>query len=360
MSTDYNLITEIFEKNLCYGDSSQLCIHQSEKELLFASSPDLQNNSLINLYSISKLFISLAILRLIQKKTLSFDTPLSSCWDGFRGKHKKSITLAHVLLHQSGLPHFDKKLKTEDLYDWNFILNLLEGQDCIFEPGTKTAYQARTYGFILGKIITSVTNKSLQNAINSLLDIEDLNIYFGVPKSELYRVAPLCLPSDLLLNLDEYTRNKELKVGGKYSDLVFKNPCNTILSPNSSDWIQSSLPSSGAFSNARYICNAISRILKLDSGAFRAFILNHVLKGDVQFDETLGFNILWHYGFQGNSGEFCSVKKNRFGIRAIGGSICFIDLIEDLIFCYTTRIMIPQVGLYPAHDMRIKPIIDII
>jgi CubicO group peptidase (beta-lactamase class C family) len=63
-----------------------------------------------------------------------------------------------------------------------------------WEPGTKTAYHAYTFGYIVGEIVRRATGKPISQVLREdvagPLGVAD-ELFFGVPESELGRLARL-------------------------------------------------------------------------------------------------------------------------------------------------------------------------
>ena len=106
---------------------------------------------------------------------------------------KSAVTVRHVLAHSSGIPHSPPGFGPELLVDWNRMCAAIADLQPIFEPGTKTAYQAVNYGFIVGELVRRVDGRPigdfLRQEIGQPLGVDSM--FFGVPESELSRVATI-------------------------------------------------------------------------------------------------------------------------------------------------------------------------
>lgn len=335
------------------GEQSQIAIIKGSQLVCYEAINGFSDDHLVNVYSLSKLIVSMAIIILAHDGKIKLTDTIAHYWPEFAENNKENITVAHVLSQQSGLPHFEAQITTEDTYDWNKIINLLSQQSSLFPAGTQTAYQARTYGFILGEVIQRITGEALPDAIDKIMPWCKGKCYFGVPGNQRQWILALKTPTSII-----EAQPDSIRVTGKYTKTVFSNPSNHILFPNQKQWQKAIIPSSGCHTNAIYLVKIIWEFLNYGNGSMQCYLLNNILTGQKNFDETLGFSCLWYYGFLGNQGEFGKSANVRFGYRAVGGSIAFIDLSAELIFCYTTNLMLPQIGQYPAHDSRIIQFID--
>ena len=106
------------------------------------------------------------------------------------------MTLRHVLSHQSGM--FDVRNIIEsarEMLDWSHMLNVIAATKPRFLAGEGNAYQALTFGWLVGGVLEKATGQSLDQLMQKYL-VEPLQLdgaYFGTPASELDRVARLII-----------------------------------------------------------------------------------------------------------------------------------------------------------------------
>ena len=123
---------------------------------------------------------------------LDYDTPIAQYWAEFAQNGKEKITLRHVLSHQSGLYDIRHTIDSAaQMLNWQDMLQAYEQAAPRFAEGTATAYQALSFGWLVGGVIEKVMQKSLAEVMQQYL-VEPLQLdgaYFGVPDEQLYRVA---------------------------------------------------------------------------------------------------------------------------------------------------------------------------
>jgi CubicO group peptidase (beta-lactamase class C family) len=99
----------------------------------------------------------------------------------------------HVLAHRSGIPHSPPGYGPDLLVNWAGMCAAIAELQPIFEPGTKTAYQAVNYGFIVGELVRRIDGRPIgdfvRQEIGGPLGVDSM--FFGVPESELRRVAKI-------------------------------------------------------------------------------------------------------------------------------------------------------------------------
>jgi len=357
-------IVEVFESLHEKGECSQLSIINGD-EVLEINTPNFESDSLVNVYSLSKMMVNLCLYKLLADYQISIFTPLNQLWPSFAKKGKDNICLNHILSHNSGIPHFSNKIVTKDLYKWESIIEVIENTTPLHLPSENVAYHARNYGYIIGEIIKIVSGVDFSTYFRNEIAVKlGLEFHFGVSEEKvLSRVIPLYrsnneISSSGLSQLDSISESVGELIDKRnmvYSEQVFMNPYNDILSPNDGQWLKSCIPSSGGVSNAFNINKIMFWAIKYFNEVFSKVKVRQPLTMDL----ALGFNNRWSLGFVQNSGEF-GISANRIGMRAIGGGIYFYDYDSDFHFCYTPARMIPQVGRFPAHDPRVKPLLDLL
>ena len=58
-----------------------------------------------------------------------------------------------------------------------------------FDPGSQTAYHNFTFGYIVGEIVRRIDGRPIQRYLQEICHLNIDSLYFGVPASELHRVA---------------------------------------------------------------------------------------------------------------------------------------------------------------------------
>lgn len=157
-----------------------------------------QQDSMALSFSTGKAILATLLHRLVDQGILDYDQPIAYYWPEFAKNGKDKITIRHVLSHQSGLFDIRQNIKSAaQMLEWQQMLHVFEQATPRFEAGSQTAYQALTFGWLLGGVIEKATGESLLSVFQKEL-VEPLQLdgaYFGVPKTELDRVArPIILP----------------------------------------------------------------------------------------------------------------------------------------------------------------------
>lgn len=143
-------------------------------------------------YSTGKAVLATLVHILVSEGFLDYDKPIAQYWQAFGQHDKDKITLRHILSHQSGLYDIRHTISSAaQMLEWQDMLAAYEQATPRFAPGTATAYQALSFGWLVGGVIEKVMQQPLAQVLNHYL-VEPLEldgVYFGVPADQLHRVA---------------------------------------------------------------------------------------------------------------------------------------------------------------------------
>lgn len=116
-----------------------------------------QRDTLVHLYSTTKPFAALGLMRLVDDGRVSLDAPVATYWPEFAAAGKAEIPVRYLLTHQAGLMTPRESLPGEALYDWERITRLLAAQEPWWEPGTASGEAAKVFGHLVGEVTQRVT-----------------------------------------------------------------------------------------------------------------------------------------------------------------------------------------------------------
>ena len=160
----------------------------------------LQDYQTFRIASVTKTYVAAAILRLMEKKVLRLEDPISKHLSPSHAAilaqdyDLEQITIQQILRHSAGLfdhthapEFFDKVFSTPD-YEWTRTAQLrmcVEKGEPIGPPGDQFSYSDTGY-VILGELIETYTGKSLDGGIKELLGLEKL----GLERTDFERMDP--------------------------------------------------------------------------------------------------------------------------------------------------------------------------
>jgi CubicO group peptidase (beta-lactamase class C family) len=129
---------------------------------------------------------------LVQRGLIDIDEPVATYWPEFAQSGKESVPVRWLICHKTGLPIVDKDLAVEEVLAWDPIVEALEVQEPLWEPGSAHGYHALTFGWLLGELIRRVDGRGLgQFFAEEIATPLDLEFWIGLPESEEHRVAPI-------------------------------------------------------------------------------------------------------------------------------------------------------------------------
>jgi CubicO group peptidase (beta-lactamase class C family) len=149
-------------------------------------------DTLVQPYSLSKTFVTLAALVAVRDGVLALDEPVAAYWKDYGIRGKEHTTLRQVLTHQAGQPRFPAKAANLDLLDDAALRASLTSAAPEYVPGTSLGEHALTYGHLVDGILRAGAGTTLGTLFNDVVrPALELDAWFGVPDHALERVADL-------------------------------------------------------------------------------------------------------------------------------------------------------------------------
>lgn len=143
-------------------------------------------------YSCTKAITAAVLLRLAEQGLVDVSAPVADVWPEFAAGGKRSVTVAHLLSHQAGLPAIDDRVPVEEFEDHPAIAARLARQEPVWEPGTAHGYHALTYGFLIGEVVRRVSGKSVGDLVAAeIAGPLHLDLWVGAPDDVVARAARL-------------------------------------------------------------------------------------------------------------------------------------------------------------------------
>ncbi|MEU4090330.1 serine hydrolase domain-containing protein [Streptomyces aureus] len=145
-------------------------------------------------FSAGKVMTSLIAHLLVKNGVVGYETPVADLWPEFGAHGKATATLRHVLTHSVGVPAMPRGIGPADLTDWSRVCNAIADAEPRWPPGTETGYHAFTYGFLVGEVARRATGKPMRQLLHDWVTEPlgiDGDLYFGVPRTDLARLARL-------------------------------------------------------------------------------------------------------------------------------------------------------------------------
>ena len=279
---------------------------------------------------------------LAERGVFDYDTPIVELWPEFGAHGKEAATVRHALTHTVGVPGVPADTTPEDLCDWHKMCATIADAEPWWEPGTRMGYHAYPFGYIIGEIVRRATGKPisqvLREEVAGPLGVAD-ELYFGVPESELGRLA----------RLEDAEGGAEM-LASMPDDAPFFKLGPRAVTPtaefgNRPDILMADIPAGGKMS-ARAVARMYAALLgEIDgAGLVSAERLREISAAAFNgVDQLMGFPATWALGYSvGRPGTDPQESPTVFGIGGVGGSYAYADTATGVAFALTKNTLTPD------------------
>lgn len=293
-------------------------------------------DSLQLVFSTTKGMTAACICLLAQAGEIDIDAPVAHYWPGFERTPKAAMPVTWLLTHQAGLPCLDIELSLDDVLAWDPVIDALERQAPLWEPGTAHGYHAFTFGHLAGEVVRRVTGQTLGQFFDrEIARPLGLDLWIGLPREQEPRVAPLVASrapaqhpaSDSLL-----ARAMLVGPGRAFDpDDVWNRP----------EVLRAEVPAGNGVANARSLARFYAALIGRLDGSSRAPLLDAEHLGVATTphasgtDRVLGVESRFGLGFARSSPSAPALGGPAgFGHPGAGGSVGFADPVHRIGFGY--------------------------
>ena len=200
---------QCFKENLARGEEigAAFCVYHRGALVvdLWAGLADVktarpwQRDTRVVLFSVTKGFAAMAMNMLADRGAFDWDAPVAGVWPGFAQRGKRDITIRTLLNHRAGLPYLDAKLSMRDVTDGSRnhkVVAALEAQRPGWQPDSKQAYHAITFGLYVRELFGRIAGEPLEVFLQrEVFDKVNSDVRLGTPASEDHKMATLYPPS---------------------------------------------------------------------------------------------------------------------------------------------------------------------
>lgn len=293
-------------------------------------------------YSVGKSATATVAHVLVERGLFGYDTRIAELWPEFGASGKESATVRHVLTHTVGVPGIPADTTPEDLCAWDKMCAVIADAEPWWEPGTRTAYHAYTFGYIVGEIVRRATGKPISQVLREdvagPLGVAD-ELYFGVPESDLGRLA----------RLEDGEGSAEFLAAMPDDSPFFKlGPRATVPTAefgNRTDVLMADIPAGGKMS-ARAVARMYAALLgggdgvRLLSPERLREISTPAFNGE---DQIMGNPVTWALGYAiGRIGTDQQETPTVFGWGGVGGSYACADTATGVTWALTKNMLTPD------------------
>ena len=175
--------------------------------------------------SVGKTFTAFVVMMLVEEGVIDLDRAIADYLDDLPTAWH-SVTLKHILSHQSGLPSYtevDNYWKDVIRYELSQaeIIDLVRDLSLMFQPGEYSSYDNTGY-YLLGMMLEQITGKSYGDLMQ-----ERLFKPLGMKATKMnnpreivpHRASGYRLPKDKLINKPYYSPSVTFSGGGQLSSI---------------------------------------------------------------------------------------------------------------------------------------------
>jgi len=301
-----------------------------------------ERDTIINVYSTTKVMTVLCTLMCVDRGLLDLDAPVAKYWPEFAQAGKEKILVRNILSHTSGLSGFGKIVRAKTLYNWDRIIKILAEQEPWWEPGTQSGYHAITHGYLLGELVRRVTDKTIGTFFREEVAIPlNADFHIGLSEEHDHRVAELISP-----DLTEMDYLKDL------GPIAVKTLFNPVLNPKKARdraWLGAEIPAANGQGNARSVARVASLLAcggQVDDIRLLSFktieksIEEQIYGMDLVLNDTIRFGLGW-----GLTSKEMPISPNprTFYWGGWGGSVVVMDLDAKLSFAFVMNNMMMSI-----------------
>jgi CubicO group peptidase (beta-lactamase class C family) len=188
----------------------------------------VDGDTLFNVFSVSKALCDAALWIQVERGLVDLDAPVAQYWPEFAQNGKHQVTVRQVLLHRSGVPHMPEGTTPQTIGNWDWVTRGIAALAPLFPPGSRSAYQCISQGFMLGEVIrrTDPRKRSyrqfLLDEISKPLAAPDL--HHGITDATESRVAIINEPELTNLWADDSMHLKSIPKAVYLGKTVWERP----------------------------------------------------------------------------------------------------------------------------------------
>lgn len=180
------------------------------------------SETLVPVWSATKGPAAVCALMAMAEASLPIDALMTEIWPEFAAGGKANVSFAHLFSHTAGLCALDDRVS---ILDYEAVIQALEHQPPLWQPGSKQGYHARTFGFLMDEIVRRVIGADslgefFREAIGSPLG---LDFWIGLPSAQHGRVATV-YPGKISIADGDRPFLKAFSTSGSLTQRTFSSP----------------------------------------------------------------------------------------------------------------------------------------
>lgn len=324
-------------------------------------------DTLVPVWSATKGPAAVCCMLALEEAGIPLDCPVAEVWPEFIGGGKAGVNFLHLLSHTAGLCALDQRAP---IYNYDAVVESLERQRPLWEPGKRQGYHARTFGFLMDEIVRRLTEaESLGEYFREVFGSPmALDFWIGLPSAQWDRVSPV-YPGKISIANGDQPFIKAFNTSGTLTQQTFTSPfgLNAVNDFNQSETWARGYASMGGVGSASGLAQFYSMLAQ--GGRWNgAQIVPEMLTR--HFEQTLSQEndavlltpIAFSTGMMqdpinedpesdgGKLRQLYGPSKLAYGHPGAGGSLAFADPENGIAFAYVMNQM--EVGALPGERVQ--------
>lgn len=289
-------------------------------------------DALVNVYSVTKPFAAMCLLRLVDAGRVDLDVPVARYWPDFAQAGKSDIPVRWLLTHQAGLLGIRQPLPAEAILDWDRIVAMLAAEAPWWTPGERHGEHAVFFGHLVGEVVRRVTGQPIGRTLrDEIARPWGVDVHVGLDAELEHRCATV-------VGMDDAWR-KGLGIGtGSLGDRALGNPPGLVDAEtiNGRAWRRAEVPAINGHGSAHGIARFYAG-LSMGGALDGVRVLSEGLVREACSVQSSGEDVLlrrpvdWGLGFQ--------VTSDGFGMGGLGGALGWGNREHRFGFGYVTHRM---------------------
>lgn len=344
-------LREVFSRCLTRGlGGAQVVVTRGGETIVDLAGGGVGRDTPIQLFSVSKLIVTIAVAHARAAGVLDLDAPLASYWPAFDRPQTASITARMVLDHSSGISAVTRPLSLEEL-----VAGALEKevavQDPLWEPGTEHGYGAFTFGALMAGVFEHGVGTSVQQYVaEHVVGPAGGGFSFGAQgDDERAALAPLSFSPPVLTEMQAQGIDAGLAIQDGAMLPIVQNAPGFFGDPRvqAANW-----PAMSGIGTARSVARVLNRVLGFGGPRlFPSDVLDDLIaERQNGMDRTLGHVSRFASGVELPSACMPYLGGRSFGHQGAGGSVAVVDPDSGVVLVYTSTHTASTIG---ASDQSI-------
>ncbi|MFI7026379.1 serine hydrolase domain-containing protein [Micromonospora sp. NPDC049900] len=279
-------------------------------------------------FSVTKGIMAICAYLLVQQGRLDLEAPVIRYWPEFGRHGKAEIPVRWLLTHQSGLPTLDRSFTRAEVLAWDPVIEAIEEQAPLWQPGTAHSYHPITYGWLIGEVIRRITGETPGAYLaRTLAEPLGLRTWVGLPAAERDAVAWMLAPLGEPFPAGDPVAERGITMGGAFA---FPADADGLVSFNDPAIQAAQIPGAGGISTAESLARLYAACVSEVGGGplLTTASVDDAVTVRVAGQQVYGLPDVghrWGTGFLVHSTPRPMLGARSFGHDGAGGHLAFGD-----------------------------------